>query len=89
MNCIHLIVSGKVQGVFFRDNTRRKAAELGLKGYARNLEDGTVEVVAQGQENKISELVEFMRKSPGFSKVEDIKMKHKEPENFAGFEIRH
>ena len=89
MKCIHLIVSGKVQGVFFRDNTRRKAIELGLTGYAKNLPDGNVEVVAEGDENKINELIEFIKKGPGIAKVEYIKIKHKEPENFKNFEIIH
>ena len=53
MKCVHLIVSGRVQGVFFRDNVRRKANELELHGYAKNLEDGNVEIVAQGNEEKV------------------------------------
>ena len=89
MKCVHLIVSGRVQGVFFRDNTRRKAIELGLKGYTKNLENGGVEVVAEGDEYKIKELIDFIKKGPGIAKVTDIKIKHKEPENFRSFEIRH
>ena len=89
MKCVHLIVSGRVQGVFFRDNTRRKALELGLRGYAKNLQDGNVEVVAQGDEIKIYELIEFIKKGPGIAKVENIKIKHKEPENFKSFEVMH
>ena len=89
MKCVHLIVSGRVQGVFFRDNTRRKAIELGLKGYAKNLPDGNVEVVAQGNEEKINELIEFIKKGPGIAEVTDMKIKHKEPENFKNFEIRY
>ncbi len=88
MKCIHLIISGRVQGVFFRDNTRRKAKELGLTGYAKNLPDGTVEVVAEGNENKIEEFVGFIREGPGIAKIEGIKIKHKEPENFDGFDIK-
>ena len=87
MNSIHLTVSGRVQGVFFRDNTRRKAAELGLNGYARNLPDGNVEVVAQGDEEKIKELIEFLKNNPGSSVVKEIKIKHKELEKFKRFEI--
>ena len=89
MKCIHLIVSGRVQGVFFRDNTRRKAIEFGLKGYAKNLLDGNVEIVAQGSEEKIKELIEFIKNGPGIAKVENIQLKHKELENFNGFEIRY
>ncbi|MEK6947029.1 MAG: acylphosphatase [Nanoarchaeota archaeon] len=88
MKCIHLIVSGKVQGVFFRDSTRRKAQELGLNGYAKNLPDENVEVVAEGPEEKINELISFIKNNPGHSKVKEVKMKHKELENFNGFEIK-
>ena len=87
MNCTHLIISGRVQGVFFRANVRKKANELGLKGYAKNLEDGDVEVVAQGDGNKIKELVEFMRKGPGVAEIKGIEIKHRQPENFKNFEI--
>ncbi|MDP3765030.1 MAG: acylphosphatase [Nanoarchaeota archaeon] len=89
MKCIHLIVSGRVQGVFFRDNTRRKAIELGLKGYAKNLPDGNVEVVAEGDEDKIKELVDYIKKGPGIASVTSVQLKHKEPENFKNFDIRH
>ena len=89
MNCIHLIVSGRVQGVFFRDSTRNKAIELGLSGYAKNLPDGNVEVVAEGDENKINELIKFIKNHPGHSKVAEVKIKQKGPENFNGFEIRY
>ena len=89
MKCIHLIVSGRVQGVFFRDNTRKKALGLGISGYAKNLPDGNVEVVAQGDEIKLNEFIEFVKKGPGIAKVTDMKIKHRELENFKGFEIRH
>ena len=89
MKCVHLIVSGRVQGVFFRDNTRRKAKELGLTGYAKNLPDGTVEVVAEGNEDKINELIDFIRKCPGIASVTGVQVKHKEPKNFKSFEIKY
>ncbi len=89
MKCTHLIVSGRVQGVNFRHNTKQKALELGLKGYTRNLPNGDVEVVAQGEENKIKELIEFIKKGPGIANVKGVQAKHKEPENFKLFEIRY
>ena len=89
MKCVHLIISGRVQGVFFRDSTIRKAIELGLKGYVKNLQDGSVEVVAEGIEDKINELIEFIKKGPGIASVTGIKIKYKEPENFKNFEIRY
>ena len=88
MKSVQLIVSGRVQGVFFRANIRKKAIELGLIGYARNLPDGNVEIAAQGTENEIKELIAFVKQSPGISKVTDVKIKYKELENFEGFEIR-
>ena len=84
---VRVYIFGTVQGVFFRDNTRKRAIELGLNGYAKNLLDGNVEVVAEGDENKIKELIEFIRKGPGIAKVTDIKMQHKELGNFKKFEI--
>ena len=89
MKCIHLIVSGRVQGVNFRNNTRRKAIELELNGYVRNLSDGNVEVVAQGDDERIKELINFIKNGPGIAKVRDIKIKHKELENFKNFEVRY
>ena len=87
MKSIHLIISGKVQGVFFRDSARRKANELGLVGYAKNLSNGTVQVVAQGDENKLNELIEFIKNNPGHSKVKEVKINHKELKKFNEFEI--
>ena len=87
MKCAHLTISGRVQGVLFRSNVKNKSAELGLKGHARNLENGDVEVVAQGNEEKINELIDFIKKGPGIASVTGIQIKHKEPENFKSFEI--
>jgi acylphosphatase len=87
MKCAHLIATGKVQGVSFRANTRDKAVKLGLKGYAKNLETGSVEVVAQGDEDKINELIEFLKNSPGISKVKDLQISHRELGEFSDFGI--
>lgn len=89
MKCAHLIVSGRVQGVFFRANVKSKARELGLRGYAKNLENGDAEVVAQGNEEKITELIGFIKNNPGHSKVENIKRRNKITENFKTFEVNH
>lgn len=87
MKSIRLIVSGKVQGVFFRDSTRRKANDLGIVGYVRNLDDGNVEVVAQGNEEKLGDLINFIKNNPGRSKVENIKIHNKMPKKFKSFKI--
>lgn len=85
-----IIVSGRVQGVFFRYSTRKVAADLGLVGYVKNLEDSRVEVVAQGDEEDLNRLADFCRKGPMFARVDDIKIKEeKTGDEFEGFEIKY
>ena len=89
MKRIHLIVHGDVQGVFYRGNTRKKGVELGLKGFVRNLPDGTVEVVAEGSEDTINELIEFCRNNPGYSNVSNVEIKEeKVTDEFRDFGVR-
>jgi len=88
MKCIHLIVSGRVQGVFFRANVRNKANELGLKGYAKNLPDGNVEVVAEGDEEKLEELIEaYNKKESEFRENLDKAIESKINESFSDCSI--
>ena len=70
--CIKALVSGKVQGVFFRQSTRREAQRLGLTGYAINLSDGRVEVIACGAETALEELIEWLRIGPEMAHVDDV-----------------
>ena len=70
---VHAIVSGRVQGVFFRAFTLRHARELGLTGYARNLPDGkAVEVQAEGERNKLEKLIDYLKVGPPAAKVEKV-----------------
>ena len=78
---IHLIIKGQVQGVYYRQNTLRKGKQLELKGYVRNLKEGTVEVIAEGPEEKLKELIQFCENNPGESKVEKVNIKYEEPKN--------
>ncbi len=90
MQRAHLIVHGLVQGVFFRSNAKKAAETLGLKGYARNMPDGTVEVVAEGPEGKIKEFIEFCKKGPRAARVDKVNVHIEEARNeFEGFEVRH
>ncbi len=68
----HAYVSGRVQGVFFRDFTRRSASALGLKGWVRNLYDGRVEVVAEGEKDTVKSLISILREGPPMSRVENV-----------------
>lgn len=86
---VHLLISGEVQGVFFRANTRHTANELGVKGWVRNLMDGRVEIVAEGRKPALDRLIEYCRKGPEGSKVENIEIKWERPKNeFGDFEVR-
>jgi acylphosphatase len=67
-------VSGRVQGVFFRASTRQRAQELGCRGYARNLIDGRVEVLAVGEPASVDALVEWLRQGPPAAHVADVKV---------------
>ncbi len=70
--CKRFIVRGRVQGVWYRASTRERALELGLSGYARNLPDGSVEVLAQGASSSIDELEVWLWQGPVAAKVADV-----------------
>ncbi|HEI8865510.1 TPA: acylphosphatase [Serratia odorifera] len=88
--CIAAYVYGVVQGVGFRYNTQRKANALGLTGYARNLDDGSVEVLACGQQQQIDALVAWLKAGgPGSARVERVLVEPRGVEDFGGFGIRY
>ncbi|MBI4059650.1 acylphosphatase [Candidatus Giovannonibacteria bacterium] len=63
-------VFGRVQRVLFRDSAKRRAEALGLLGYVRNLEDGSLEIVARGEKRKVTELFEWAKRGPIFARVD-------------------
>jgi acylphosphatase len=71
----HVIVSGYVQGVFFRETTKRQADSLNVKGWVRNRDDGKVEVVFEGEEQDVQEMVEFCRRGPPHATVTNVDVK--------------
>ena len=73
MSCVRFIVSGHVQGVFFRASTRAEAVRLGLTGYAKNLPDGGVEVLACGEIAVLEELQRWLRTGPPAARVESVR----------------
>jgi len=75
MKLTQMLIKGKVQGVFFRANTQKKAKLLGLKGYVRNLENGDVQVIVSGVDEKIDMLLDWINRSPESSQVNDIELK--------------
>lgn len=76
MICRRSFVSGRVQGVFYRATCIRKAESMGLTGYARNLVDGRVEVLACGDEAAVNEFVEWLWEGSPASKVTDVATEH-------------
>jgi acylphosphatase len=68
----HVIVSGKVQGVFFRATTKKEAESLSVKGWARNLPDGNVEAVFEGEEDVVNMLVDFVKHGSSRAKVSNV-----------------
>lgn len=72
MSAARFIVSGKVQGVFFRASAREEALRLGLRGWAKNLPDGRVEVIAAGDGAALEDLAAWLREGPPMARVEDL-----------------
>jgi len=83
-----VIVSGHVQGVFFRDRTRREALRLGVAGWVRNCADGTVQAHFEGPDEAVGELVRWCRSGPRHAAVRDVRVNDIEPEGLEGFHIR-
>lgn len=79
MERIVIDVHGRVQGVFFRYNTRKKARKLGLEGYVENRADGSVHIEAQGSREKLDKLLEFAKKGPRLARVDDVDYEYKDP----------
>jgi acylphosphatase len=71
-DCRRFLVSGKVQGVWFRESTRREATRLGLNGSAFNLPDGRVEVIAVGSGEDIAQLSAWLRQGPAMARVDEV-----------------
>jgi acylphosphatase len=83
-----VVVHGRVQGVFFRDTARRMAEQRGLAGWARNVPDGTVEAVFEGEPEAVERLVAFCREGPRGAAVERVEICDEEPEGVRGFSVR-
>ena len=82
------VAHGRVQGVFFRDSTRREAERRGVAGSARNTLDGTVEVVLEGAPEAVEAMLEFLRAGPGHASVSRLDIAEEEPEGLSGFSVR-
>ncbi len=85
----HILVSGRVQGVFFRSETKREADKRGVKGWVRNLHDGRVEVVLEGEEDVVKKIIVFFRKGPSYAWIKDVEVKWEDCKGeFRSFRIK-
>ena len=90
MKTIKLIIKGEVQGVFFRVYAKKIAEELGIKGYSKNLPDGNVEIIGQGDEYQLEKFIEKCKNGPPLAKVDDIEITDVfEPSVYIEFYISH
>ena len=83
-----VVVEGLVQGVFFRDSTRRLAREHGVTGWVANRSDGKVEAVFEGEPDAVERLVSFSRVGPRGARVDSVQVAEEEPEGLDRFDVR-
>jgi acylphosphatase len=84
--CYRCLVAGRVQGVFFRASAREQALRLGLTGYARNLSDGRVEILACGEPDQVSQLREWLRNGPPAAEVTGVACEPVAFQQLSGFD---
>jgi len=87
MPTVHLIIKGRVQGVFYRATARKVAEEIGVTGWVKNTAEGNVEIVATGSKDQLQKFVQWCRVGPAKAIVTDVLVNDKEEANFKGFEI--
>jgi acylphosphatase len=85
--CCRCLVEGRVQGVYFRGATREQAVRLGVTGYARNLPDGRVEVLACGPPDAVAQLRYWLRSGPPMARVSGVTCEPREPRPWPGFAV--
>ena len=82
-----IVAHGRVQGVFFRDSTRRRAESLGVTGWVTNRADGAVEAVFEGERRAVESMVAYAREGPGNAKVTDLEVTEEQPEGLTSFRV--
>lgn len=85
---VRIEVEGRVQGVFFRESTRREAQRLGVSGWVRNRPDGSVEAVFEGEPSMVEAAVEWARRGPERAVVTALRRVDEEPQGADGFSVR-
>jgi acylphosphatase len=83
----HLWVRGRVQGVWYRGSCAEQARVLGVSGWARNLSDGRVEVVVEGEPEAVDKLIEWCHQGPKAARVSAVEVQAEEPEGLGSFSV--
>lgn len=87
---VHVMITGRVQGVWFRATTRQKAEQIGITGWVRNTRDGCVEAIFEGEENCVKEMIEWCHRGPPLAKIENVEVKNQSLTNgFDDFSIKY
>ena len=87
MKTLRIKIKGVVQGVFFRKFIKENADELGVRGFVRNLEDGRIEIVIEGRDEKVNELLEKCKKGPKHSEIKEIEVEEIKHQGFQDFKV--
>ncbi len=86
----HVFISGRVQGVFFRGRTKERASQLGLKGWVRNLRDGRVEAVFEGEKGVVEKMLMWCKEGPTYARVSDVETQWEEyTGEYEDFDVRY
>jgi acylphosphatase len=86
---VHLSIRGRVQGVYYRASMVREAQEFGLTGWVRNCEDGSVEAIAEGEQNLVELLIAWCRQGPSGARIDGVEVRWESPEHrFSGFVVK-
>ena len=83
-----VVVHGRVQGVFFRETTRRRARRAGVSGWVRNSEDGSVEAWFEGEPDDVEVMLHFAETGPSGAYVDKVDVEDVEPQDLRGFDVR-
>ncbi|GLZ44471.1 acylphosphatase [Actinomycetospora sp. NBRC 106375] len=86
MQSKHIVVHGRVQGVFYRASAQDAAGDLGVAGWARNRDDGTVEMVVEGEDDAVEKMIAWAREGSSHARVTDVEVTDAEPQGLRTFE---
>ncbi|HEC87791.1 MAG TPA: acylphosphatase [Thermoplasmata archaeon] len=87
MKRVHVKIYGRVQGVWFRANTKEKAEEVGVGGWVRNMPDGSVEAVFEGKDEKVEKMIEWCRHGPPLARVDRVEVRYEDLKGEKNFRI--